>query len=66
MLEAMLFGYERGAFTARTRAHAGKFEQAQDGTLLLMKSPRCRCRCSQAVAGSCRSARWNALARAQW
>jgi two-component system response regulator FlrC len=35
MLEAMLFGYERGAFTGAHAAHAGKFEQAQSGTLLL-------------------------------
>jgi len=35
MLEAILFGYERGAFTGAQSAHAGKFEQAQGGTLLL-------------------------------
>jgi len=35
MLEAMLFGYERGAFTGALAAHPGKFEQAQGGTLLL-------------------------------
>ncbi len=35
MLEAMLFGYERGSFTGATAAHAGKFEQANEGTLLL-------------------------------
>ncbi|HLW22951.1 MAG TPA: sigma-54 dependent transcriptional regulator [Steroidobacteraceae bacterium] len=35
MLEATLFGYEKGAFTGATAAHAGKFEQAQGGTLLL-------------------------------
>jgi len=35
MLEAMLFGYERGAFTGAHAGHAGKFEQAQGGTLLL-------------------------------
>jgi two-component system response regulator FlrC len=35
MLEAMLFGYERGSFTGAQSAHAGKFEQAQGGTLLL-------------------------------
>jgi two-component system, response regulator FlrC len=35
MLEAMLFGYERGAFTGAHTAHPGKFEQAQGGTLLL-------------------------------
>lgn len=35
MLEAMLFGYEKGAFTGAYQSHAGKFEQAQGGTLLL-------------------------------
>ena len=35
MLEAVLFGYEKGAFTGATGAHAGKFEQAANGTLLL-------------------------------
>jgi two-component system, response regulator FlrC len=35
MLEAMLFGYERGAFTGAHASHPGKFEQAQGGTLLL-------------------------------
>lgn len=35
MLEAMLFGYEKGAFTGAYQSSAGKFEQAQDGTLLL-------------------------------
>lgn len=35
MLEAMLFGYEKGAFTGACKACPGKFEQAQGGTLLL-------------------------------
>jgi len=35
MLEASLFGHEKGAFTGAVSAHAGKFEQAQGGTLLL-------------------------------
>jgi two-component system, response regulator FlrC len=35
MLEATLFGYEKGAFTGALAAHAGKFEQAQGGMLLL-------------------------------
>lgn len=35
MLEATLFGYERGAFTGASNAHPGKFEQANAGTLLL-------------------------------
>lgn len=35
MLEASLFGYEKGAFTGAHQARQGKFEQAQNGTLLL-------------------------------
>jgi len=35
MLEASLFGYEKGAFTGAYQARPGKFEQAQGGTLLL-------------------------------
>lgn len=35
MLEATLFGYEKGAFTGAMRAMPGKFEQAQGGTLFL-------------------------------
>ena len=35
MLEAVLFGYEKGAFTGAYQSRPGKFEQAQGGTLLL-------------------------------
>ncbi len=35
MLEASLFGYEKGAFTGAHQACPGKFERAQGGTLLL-------------------------------
>lgn len=35
MLEATLFGYEKGAFTGAIKACPGKFEQAQGGTILL-------------------------------
>jgi two-component system response regulator FlrC len=35
MLEATLFGYEKGAFTGAYKSSPGKFEQAQGGTLLL-------------------------------
>ncbi|WP_373018355.1 sigma-54-dependent transcriptional regulator [Thiomicrorhabdus sp.] len=35
MLEAMLFGYEKGAFTGAAKSMPGKFEQAQHGTIFL-------------------------------
>ncbi|PSJ18670.1 sigma-54-dependent transcriptional regulator [Nitrosomonas supralitoralis] len=35
LLEATLFGYEKGSFTGAAQAQPGKFEQAQGGTLLL-------------------------------
>lgn len=35
MLEGLLFGFERGAFTGAHATHAGKFEQAEGGTILL-------------------------------
>lgn len=35
MLESILFGYEKGAFTGAHASKGGKFEQADNGTLLL-------------------------------
>lgn len=35
MLEATLFGYDKGAFTGALQACPGKFEQAQGGSILL-------------------------------
>ena len=35
LVEAELFGYEKGAFTGAAGAHAGRFEQADGGTLFL-------------------------------
>ena len=35
MLEAMLFGHEKGAFTGAVASSPGKFEQANGGTILL-------------------------------
>jgi DNA-binding NtrC family response regulator len=35
LIEAELFGYEKGSFTGASRTHAGVFERADGGTLLL-------------------------------
>ncbi|MEP0827032.1 MAG: sigma-54-dependent Fis family transcriptional regulator [bacterium] len=35
LVEAELFGYEKGAFTGAVRQHKGRFEMANNGTLLL-------------------------------
>ena len=35
LIEAELFGYEKGSFTGAVRSHAGVFERARGGTLLL-------------------------------
>jgi DNA-binding NtrC family response regulator len=35
MIEAELFGYEKGSFTGAGRTHAGVFERAEGGTLFL-------------------------------
>ena len=35
LVESLLFGHERGAFTGAAAAHAGYFEQADGGTLFL-------------------------------
>ena len=34
LIEAELFGYEKGSFTGASRTHAGVFERANGGTLL--------------------------------
>ena len=35
LLDSELFGYEPGAFTGARRSHQGRFERADEGTLLL-------------------------------
>lgn len=35
LIESILFGHERGAFTGATERYVGKFEQAREGTIFL-------------------------------
>ena len=35
LVESLLFGHEKGSFTGATERHAGKFQEANGGTLLL-------------------------------
>ena len=35
LVESMLFGHEKGAFTGATERHVGKFVEAHGGTLFL-------------------------------
>lgn len=35
LVESLLFGHEKGSFTGATEKHAGKFQEANGGTLLL-------------------------------
>ena len=35
LVESMLFGHEKGAFTGATEKHVGKFAEANGGTLFL-------------------------------
>lgn len=60
MLESLLFGHERGAFTGAVTAQCGKFEMANGGTLLLDEIgelPLGPCRPTVArVAGTARGA----------
>jgi two-component system response regulator FlrC len=65
MLEATLFGHEKGAFTGAIAAQAGKFEQAEGGTLLLDEISEMPWGCRPSCCACCRSARssaWRAQA----
>ena len=59
MLEATLFGHEKGAFTGALSAHAGKFEQAQGGTLLLDEISEMDLGLQAKILRFFRSAKWS-------
>lgn len=61
MIEDMLFGHEKGAFTGAVKDHRGLFEQAQGGTIFLDEVGSCRLHCRPSCCEFCRSAAWSNL-----
>ncbi len=67
LLEATLFGYEKGAFTGAQASQPGKFEQAQGGTILLDEISEMPLGLRPSCCACCRSARSSAsAARSRW
>ena len=64
MLESMLFGYEKGAYTGAHQARAGKFEQANGGTLLLDEVSEMDIVLQAKLLRVSRNGRWSASAAA--
>ena len=57
LMEAELFGYERGAFTGAVATKEGRIELAEDGTLFLDEIATLRRRCRASCCGCWRSGR---------
>ena len=54
LVESILFGHEKGAFTGATERHLGKFVEASGGTLFSTKSANCRWRRRSSCCARCR------------
>ncbi len=65
MLEALLFGYERGAFTGATTAHPANSSRRRAARCCWTKSPRCPSGCRRSCCAFCRNARWSVSAVAR-
>ena len=64
LIESILFGHEKGAFTGATEKHAGKFVEAHGGTLFLTRSANCPPTPRSNCCARCRMAKSTPSARA--
>ena len=66
LVESILFGHERGAFTGATERHVGKFAEADGGTLVPRRDRRiAAARRRSSCCARCRKARSSRSARAR-
>lgn len=68
LLEAELFGYEKGAFTGAVKAKRGGASSRPAAVRCSStKSEKCRCRCKPSCCACCRNGRWfGSAAKCRW
>lgn len=64
MLEATLFGHEKGSFTGPSRLRPVNSNKPTAARSCSMKFPKCRWACRPSCCGYCRSGKWNGSVRA--